>query len=92
MGRRSRFSIDKEDIDSKKERLASFQMLKYQIGDYNVGRLFNKYQADAVTIVNKFDGNELHLHYFRRPTGAASERASHYSTDICLVECRLDNN
>ncbi|KAH7044384.1 hypothetical protein BKA57DRAFT_538303 [Linnemannia elongata] len=92
MGRCSRFSIDREDIGSKKANLASFQMLKYQIGDFNVGRLFNKYQADAVTIVNKFDGNELHLHYFRRPTGAASERASHYSTDICLVECRLDNN
>lgn len=55
MGQRSRFSIDREDIGSKKAHVASFQMLKYQIGDYNVGRLFKKYQADAVTIVNKFD-------------------------------------
>ncbi|KAF9329224.1 hypothetical protein BGZ91_000653 [Linnemannia elongata] len=111
MGRRSRFCIDREDIGSKKAHLATFQMLKYQIGDYNVGRLFNRYQADAVTIVNKFDVSATlsiisifcmvmnfifttfqDLHYFPRPTGAASERASHYSTDICLIECRLDIN
>ncbi|KAG0342441.1 hypothetical protein BG005_002708, partial [Podila minutissima] len=56
MGRRSTLSADGEGFGSETYiEAASFQVYKYEIGECNVGRLFNKFQVDSASIVNNFD-------------------------------------
>lgn len=56
MGRRSTLSADGEGFGSETYiEAASFQVYKYEIGECNVGRLFNKFQIDSASIVNNFD-------------------------------------